>query len=317
MHPFIALTDKRWFDYLSMQAEGGSVDEVNFWQPRATKPMKRMLPGEPVFFRLKRPHYAIAGYGFFAHFQVVPIEDAWDLFGWKNGDGSLGEFLARIGSYRNEDLSSAARRRQPIGCTLLRDAHFWPDQRWIPWADAMCWSKNIVQGKAETHPGRAELLLARIRDEAVGAPADLARGFEPVDVDDRTWGDRRVPLRVGQGTFRLRLLDSYGRCAITGEKTRPVLDGAHIQPYLGPSSNHVQNGLLLTKEFHTLFDKGYVTVTPDYEVRVSSALREHYENGVRYYAYDRKPLRRLPDDLAHRPSPAALDWHRKAVFLGA
>lgn len=27
-------------------------------------------------------------------------------------------------------------------------------------------------------------------------------------------------------------------------------------------SNHVQNGVLLTEEFHTLFDRGYVTITP-------------------------------------------------------
>lgn len=316
MQPFIALTDKRWFDFLSIQAAGGTVDEVNFWQPKATRPMKSMAPGEPVFFRLKRPDYAIAGYGFFAHFQVVPVQDAWELFGWKNGDGSEMGFLQRISGYRGEDLSIAANRRKPIGCTVLRDAHFWPDSTWIPWGDARGWAPNIVQGKAETDPARAELLLGRIRGDAATAPLDLADRFEPVDADERTWIDGRIPLREGQGTFRLRLLDSYGRCAITGEKTRPVLDAAHIQNYLGPQSNHVQNGLVLTKEFHTLFDRGYVSVTPDYEVRVSEALREHYDNGVRYYEYDKKPLRRLPDLPAHRPSPAALEWHRQHRFLG-
>jgi hypothetical protein len=47
-----------------------------------------------------------------------------------------------------------------------------------------------------------------------------------------------------------------------------VLDAAHIQPYLGPRSNHLQNGILLTKESHTLFDLGYVTMTPDHVIRV-------------------------------------------------
>ena len=59
----------------------------------------------------------------------------------------------------------------------------------------------------------------------------------------------------GQGPFRLRMLDSHGRRAISGERTGPVLDGAHIQPYLGPRSNHVQNGLLLTTDLHALFDR--------------------------------------------------------------
>lgn len=316
MHPFIALTDDRWFDFLSTRAVGGRVDEVNFWQPRATRPMKRMDPGEPVFFRLKRPHYAIAGYGFFAHFQVVPVEEAWSLFGWKNGDDSFAGFLQRIGGYRQEDLSIAANRRKPLGCSLLRDAHFWPDADWMPWGDEQGWKPNIVQGKTERDAHRASLLLGRIAGDAAARPADLADQFEPLEVDERTWVDRHVARREGQGTFKLRLLDSYGRCAITGERTRPVLDGAHIQPYLGPRSNHVQNGLLLTKEFHALFDEGYVTVTPDYEVRVSSALRDRWNNGVRYYSFDGQPLRRLPDNPVHRPSRAALDWHRQHRFLG-
>lgn len=142
MPPFIALTDNRWFDFLSIQAKGGAVDEVNFWQPKATRPMKSMESGEPVFFRLKRPDYAVAGYGFFAHFQVVPVEDAWDLFGWKNGDGSRMGFLQRIGGYRGEDLSILGRpsswrppssRGLSTGAfDLVVDHHEHPDGKGFP-----------------------------------------------------------------------------------------------------------------------------------------------------------------------------------------
>jgi hypothetical protein len=61
--PFIALTDKAWFDFLSEHAERGRIDEVNFWSPKSTSPMKTMVPGEPIFFRLKDPHYSIGTYG--------------------------------------------------------------------------------------------------------------------------------------------------------------------------------------------------------------------------------------------------------------
>ncbi|MEZ4464838.1 MAG: hypothetical protein R3F60_14600 [bacterium] len=88
MQPFIANTDRAWFDFLSTRMEGGHVDEVNFWLPNATRPMKQMSPGEPVFFRLKSPDNCIAGHGFFAHFQVVPLEEAWELFGWRNGEAT-------------------------------------------------------------------------------------------------------------------------------------------------------------------------------------------------------------------------------------
>lgn len=100
----------------------------------------------------------------------------------------------------------------------------------------------------------------------------------------------------------------------------PVLDAVHIQPYLGPRSNHVQNGMVLTKEFHTLFDRGYVTVEPradKYIVRVSRRLRGDWNNGRRYYAYDGLPLTKSPGDSRFAPSHDALAWHRAKVFLDA
>lgn len=76
----------------------------------------------------------------------------------------------------------------------------------------------------------------------------------------------------------------------------------------------MQNGLLLTKEFHALFDKGYVTVTPDYVVRVSKRLRDEWNNGHRYYPFDGQPLREIPARPDERPSAAALAWHAAHVF---
>ncbi len=313
--PFVANTDKAWFDFLA--AQGPVIDEVNFWQPRATRPMKQMSPGDPIFFRLKKPDYAIAGYGFFGHFQLLSLDDAWTIFGWKNGDPDKLRFLQRIGGYRDLDLLDPTQPRAPIGCTVLRAAHFWPQQRWLSWGKQDGWHPNIVQGASEGDPVRAARLLAEIRADAQFVPDDLGGAFEPLDVDERQRVLAETVQREGQGTFRLRLLDAYGRrCAITGEHTEPVLDAAHIQPYLGPRSNHLQNGLVLTKEFHTLFDRGYVTITPDYRVRVSTRLRREWKNGHRYYPYDDQPLVQLPQLLAERPSQQALEWHARRVFLG-
>jgi len=74
--------------------------------------------------------------------------------------------------------------------------------------------------------------------------------------------------------------------------------------------------MFMTREFCTLFDNGYVTVTPDYEVRVSEALRDEWKNGVRYYAHDKKRLRVIPELPRHQPSREALAWHREHVYLG-
>jgi putative restriction endonuclease len=118
----------------------------------------------------------------------------------------------------------------------------------------------------------------------------------------------------------LRLLDAYGACAITGEHTEPVLDAAHIQRYLGPRSNHPCNGLILTKEFHALFDRGLVTIEPpnarrpEYRVRVSGKIHERWKNGHRYNDFNDRPLMSLPTDPRLHPNRDALEWHRAHVF---
>lgn len=318
LEPFIANTDRAWFDFLASRAVGGRVDEVNFWLPKATAPMKEMGSGDTIFFRLKRPDYAIAGYGFFAHFDVVDLHTAWSMFGWKNGDLDKRSFFDRIGRYRGLDLTDPRAQLAPIGCTILRDATFWPVSKWIPWNTAEGWAPNIVQGKTERDRDRAQLLTSAILADQRRIPDDLAERFVPLEVDERAVVLREITEREGQGAFRLRLLDAYGRqCAITGEHTVPVLDAAHIQPYLGPRSNHVQNGLLLTKEFHALFDEGYVAITPDYEIRVSERLRTDWHNGKRYYPYDGQRLVQVPSATELQPSRDALAWHMEHVFKKA
>jgi putative restriction endonuclease len=273
-----------------------------------------MLPGEPVFFRLKNPINAVAGYGYFAHHTVLDLDQAWGTFQSKNGAPDKATFLRRIGGYRGLDLRSADVERRPLGCTILRDARFWERSRWIQWGAEEGWKPNIVQGKTETDPKLVSRLLGELAFEQLDAPADLVDEYVPAEIDERQIVLARTVRREGQGAFRTRLLDAYGRrCAITGERTEPVLAAAHVQPYLGPKSNHIQNGILLTQEFHTLFDNGLITVTPDLEVRVSPRIRERWSNGRRFYDFDGRALR-APDDPAARPSVAALAWHAERMF---
>lgn len=317
MQPFVANTDRTWFDFLALRASaaGGTLDEVNFWQPMAQRPIARLAPGTPFFFRLKSPVNAVAGYGFYSSFTLLRLDQAWDSFGPANGDADFLGFLGRIGEFRGEDLTQGSLATKPIGCTILRDAVYWPESRWLPWGRAEGWAPNIVQGKTERDPVRASRLLGEIQFDHLSVPEDLiGQPFHPLEVDERELVLARTLPRVGQGAFRSRLLDAYDRqCAITGEHTEIVLDAAHIQPYLGPRSNHVQNGLLLTKEFHTLFDRGFVTITPEHRVRVSPRLREEWDNGRRYYEFDGRELARVPEqDMA--PSQDVLAWHGERVF---
>lgn len=72
-----------------------------------------------------------------------------------------------------------------------------------------------------------------------------------------------VKERPGQKEFRLRLFDAYGRiCLLTGCTVEEAIDGAHIDPYNGKLFDHPQNGLLLRKDLHCLFDSNLIGIEP-------------------------------------------------------
>ncbi len=326
---YIANTDHKWFDYLcTVAASHGEascvVPEVNFWFPKASAVrLTTIKPGTPVFLRRKSPDCAVAGVGFFAAYHMLPLDEAWLAFGVANGDPDRLRFETRIRAYRtNRSFESAARDpdrsslANPLACMILRAAEFWPRDRWVPWGASEGFMRPIVAEKYEGDPARLALLSAGIGAAIEIREAEFGDRFSLPLEDERRWSEvGAFPTREGQASFRLRLVDAYkGQCAITGEHTLPVLDAAHIHPYRGPRSNHLQNGLLLTKEFHALFDRGYVTVTPEMRVRVSPMLRADFSNGRRYYPYDNKPLAMIPRAGTSRPSLDALTWHGNHIF---
>lgn len=309
MEPYVAVTNPEWFFHLRGQAgETGRLDEVNFWNPGG-RVLKHFRAGDPVFFRLKAPFHRIGGYGFFARFRALRLTAAWEVFGTKNGcDDPF--TLARMTGKSLADT---------IGCTMLIGVVLRADHHHVPWGPEQGWSGSGLQrGKTVREPALMRRLLDEIAFDAMQVPDELcAERFHPLEADERRLVIARSAQREGQGAFRERLLAAYeGRCAITGEHTEVVLDAAHIQPYLGPRSNHVQNGLLLTKEFHALFDRGYVSVTPEHVVRVSRRLYEEWNNGHRYRPFDGRSLSHLPRSAAEQPCAEVLAWHGERVFKG-
>jgi hypothetical protein len=114
---------------------------------------------------------------------------------------------------------------------------------------------------------------------------------------------REIVQRRGQHKFRKSLIAAYdGHCAITGCSVSPLLEAAHITPYLGPETNAVTNGLLLRADIHTLWDLGLIAVDPkDRTVWVSAEITD-----ATYQALTGASLR-LPLDLTQWPSTAALE----------
>lgn len=102
---------------------------------------------------------------------------------------------------------------------------------------------------------------------------------------------------------------------MTGERTLPVVEAAHIKPFALTQNHAVSNGLALRSDLHTLFDLGYVTVDRSGIFRVSRAIRAEFANGREYYLLDGTVVRKPPDERCS-PDPDFLDWHSSEAFQG-
>ncbi|MSQ85095.1 MAG: HNH endonuclease [Myxococcales bacterium] len=305
---YIGNTDKNWFEFLRAQA---NVEEVNFWQPGTLRNFRAVEPGSPFFLRLKAPHRAIGGMGFFSRYVQTPVAMAWETFGPMNGAVSLGAMRNAIGRYR-QDLSAAG--TDEIGCILLFHPVFFPDWLWIPQPTG--WQDSIVSGaRIDIDIGEGKRIFEACMERVL-----MLHDESPLPVQDSVVAAAKfgapyeVTPRLGQGAFRLSVTAAYGRsCAISGEHSLPVLDAAHIRPYAGEGDHRVSNGLLLRTDIHRLFDKGYVTVTEDLHFEVSARLREEFANGKIYYALHGSRIR-VPAAPADRPDAKLLLWHNENTF---
>src|SRR5262249_23637310 len=181
------------------------------------------------------------------------------------------------------------------------------------------WARNIVQGAGFDMDEPAvrpyfDILMRRILD--ISVDVDPTGWHRP----GPTYGDPRlVPQRLGQRAFQGVVLDAYNyRCAVTGDKIRPVLQAAHIRPLPLGGEHRVDNGLLLRSDVHTLFDRGYVGVDPKFRLMVSPRLREEFGNGDEFYARAAlgDPIT-VPSRRADRPNKDFLEWHLDEVFLAS
>ncbi len=95
----------------------------------------------------------------------------------------------------------------------------------------------------------------------------------------RAYVTATVRRRLHQVAFRERVLEAYReRCALCHLKHRKLLDASHIAPDSSPEGEPVvSNGLSLCKLHHAAFDGYFMTVDPDYRVRVRRDLLEEVD----------------------------------------
>lgn len=305
----VAVTDGDWFDQLRRKPD---LTEVNFWSPSDSS-FRALQPGELFLFKLHAPNNYIVGGGVFAHANSMPCSLAWEAFGESNGAQSLTEMRTRIAKYRR--VMPDEREDFIIGCRVLTQPFFLAESQWIQVPENF--SKNIVKfkGYATDDPDGRRLWDA-VQNAMGGEVASSARGFADREQQASYGEPVLVRPRLGQGAFRILVTDNYRRrCAISRERTLPALDAAHIRPFSDGGPHESSNGILLRRDIHSLFDLGYVTITPELKFEVSKKIREEFENGRHYYALHGSGIA-VPDSPDRRPDPSALTWHNEHRFMG-
>jgi putative restriction endonuclease len=311
MHGYVAVTDPAWYERLSRTP---GPKDANFWRPSA-RPFARLEIGTPFLFKLKAPHNAIAGFGYFAGFTILPDWLAWETFGEANGVENLVALRSRLSAIQ-EGARIQADQAGRIGCCLIAEAQFFPKEAWV--RTPSDWSPRTQTGAGyDLASGEGARVWLECQANAASVTESVASTELVLGEPTARYGSPSLHVpRLGQSIFRVKVLDAYDRaCAVTGEHSLPVLEAAHIKPYAAGGEHAIANGLSLRSDLHRLFDRGYVTIDEDQRFFVGRRLKDDFENGRSYYGLLGQALA-LPQDPTTHPSPTALAWHRETVFLG-
>ncbi|MDA8015689.1 MAG: HNH endonuclease [Gammaproteobacteria bacterium] len=161
----------------------------------------------------------------------------------------------------------------------------------------------------------SEQLIAKLSGKRVESALDI-------DADNLPQGrerERVVRERVNQEFFRKAILSSYDqKCCITGLDQTELLIASHIVPWKQNAQERLnpQNGLCLNALHDKAFDRGLITVSTDYQVVLSSAIRrleagEAVKNFlVKFHGKEIS----TPEKFA--PKKEFLQYHNNEIFKG-
>jgi putative restriction endonuclease len=159
----------------------------------------------------------------------------------------------------------------------------------------------------------SETLIAKLQNKEIEEIEEFNLANLPKG-EDR---ERIIKTRVNQSFFRSTILSSYNlKCCITGLSIPEFLVASHIKPWARDRENRTNphNGLCLNSIHDRAFDRGFITVTPDYKVLISKYF-DDYSNEKAVDDFFRKyqnQLIYLPDRFL--PSKDFLDFHYHSVF---
>lgn len=160
---------------------------------------------------------------------------------------------------------------------------------------------------------QSELILAKYKNQVIEQSAEI-------NFSDLPLGQEReaiVKVRVNQAFFRKTILASFNnKCCVTGLGITELLVASHIKPWASDSVNRINpaNGLCLNALFDKAFDCGFVTITPDFNVKVTETLLSGKTHENYFAAYHNIKIA-LPQKFY--PAKEFLEYHNQNIFRGA
>jgi putative restriction endonuclease len=177
-------------------------------------------------------------------------------------------------------------------------------------AEAEIWSEFSHDWEELAY--QSELILAKFKNVSVENSAGIINGDFPSEGKER---DTLVKTRVNQYFFRQTILASYNnKCCVTGISIPELLVASHIIPWSIDKRNRMNpsNGLCLNALYDKAFDRGLITITTDYHVKISKILKQPKSAfELLFIPYDNKKI-----DLPQRFTPLKefIEYHNRHIY---
>ncbi|MBI5675022.1 MAG: HNH endonuclease [Nitrospirae bacterium] len=160
----------------------------------------------------------------------------------------------------------------------------------------------------------SELLIAKFSNKTIEETTHI----EATELPKGKEREAIIKARVNQYFFRSSILSSYNqKCCITGLSISDLLVASHIIPWSKDKINRLNphNGLCLSSIHDKAFDRGFLTVTPEYKIRLSKYLDDFKKDDAvtdLFFKYNNQSII-LPDKFL--PSEEFLDYHYNEIFI--
>jgi len=178
-------------------------------------------------------------------------------------------------------------------------------------------SDYFPETKSRYFVGNNYSVAAEIEQEMVNEPAAVyQQRMIAIENSDTDLEEERF---IRNSIFKKQIPKLYGyRCCISGMKLEAgfnvqMVDACHIKPFSESRDDTISNGISLAPNLHRAFDRGLITITANYRVRIS---REFKENNTPFslHQFENRMLL-LPELPKDYPSIENLIWHNKERFI--